>query len=145
MTSQIDPLVEIVGLTVRHGSETLLSNVSLSVARGTLHAVVGPNGAGKTTLLSAILGQIPFTGRIAAHWMQRGRIGCVPQAFHVDRTLPVTVSDFLALTRQRRPVCFGVAPVVRRRIVMEGSAAEALSNPSAAGQVFGARERTVHA
>jgi len=240
MTAPGDPLLEIVGLTVRHGSETLLSNVSLPVARGTLHAVVGPNGAGKTTLLSAILGQIPFTGRIAAHWIQSGRIGCVPQAFHVDRTLPVTVSDFLALTRQRRPVCFGVAPVVRRRIVqlldrvglngfgprqlsvlsggelrrvllanaldplpellmldepaggldeasarwlddtllslkgsvttlmvshdfaqlrrladrvtvldrrivMEGSAAEALSDPSAAGQVFGARERTVHA
>src|SRR5438309_1123752 len=141
MTSQSDPLVEIVGLTVRHGSETLLSNVSLPVARGTLHAVVGPNGAGKTTLLSAILGQIPFTGRIAVHWIQSGRIGYVPQAFHVDRTLPVTVShDFAQLRRLADRVT-----VLDRRIVMEGSAAEALSDPSAAGQVFGARERTVHA
>ena len=79
------------------------SNFSLSVERGTLHAIVGPNGAGKTTLLSAILGLVPFDGRIVAHWTGRGRIAYVPQQFHVDRTLPVTVADFLALTRQRRP------------------------------------------
>jgi zinc transport system ATP-binding protein len=109
-------LLEIDGLTVRHASETLLSNVSFSVRRGTLHALVGPNGAGKTTLLSALLGQTVFTGHIVAHWQQSGRIGYVPQAFHVDRTLPVTVADFLALTRQRRPVCFGLTPAAGRRI-----------------------------
>ena len=56
-------LLEIIGFTVSHGSETLLSDVSFSVRRGTLHALVGANGAGKTTLLSAILGQTPFSGR----------------------------------------------------------------------------------
>jgi zinc transport system ATP-binding protein len=111
-----DSLLEVAGLTVRRDSETLLSKVSFSVRRGALHAIVGPNGAGKTTLLSAVLGQIPFAGRIVAHWNQSGRIGYVPQAFHVDRTLPVTVSDFLALTRQQRPVCFGVAASASRRI-----------------------------
>ena len=113
---QHDPLLEVAGLTVRQASETLLSNVSFSVRRGALHAIVGPNGAGKTTLVSAVLGQMPFTGRIVAHWTQSGRVGYVPQTFHVDRTLPVTVSDFLALTRQHRPVCFGVAPPARQRI-----------------------------
>lgn len=109
-------LLEVVGLTVRHASETVLSNVSFSVRRGALHALVGPNGAGKTTLLSAILGQTLFAGRIVAHWQGSGRIGYVPQTFHVDRTIPVTVSDFLALTRQHRPVCFGVTPGAKRRI-----------------------------
>ena len=113
---QNDSLLDVTGLTVCRAGETLLSDVSFSVRRGTLHAVVGPNGAGKTTLLSAILGQVPFTGRIVAHWNQSGRVGYVPQAFHVDRTLPVTVSDFLALTRQHRPVCFGVDPSARQRI-----------------------------
>ena len=110
------PLLEITRLTVRHGSETLLSDVSFSVARGRLHALVGPNGAGKTTLLTAVLGQAPFTGRIVAYWQQSGRIGYVPQAFHVDRTLPVTVADFLAITRQQRPVCFGLTAAARQRI-----------------------------
>lgn len=110
------PLLEIKDLTIRPAHEALLSNVSLSVGRGTLHALVGPNGAGKTTLLSAILGLISFTGRIVAHWTQSGRIGYVPQQFHVDRTLPVTVADFLALTRQTRPVCFGIRPATQTRI-----------------------------
>ena len=111
-------MLEIAGLTLRPGPEALLTNFSLSVARGTLHAIVGPNGAGKTTLLAAILGLVPFDGRIAAHWTGRGRIAYVPQQFHVDRTLPVTVADFLALTRQQRPVCLGVAASTRKRISM---------------------------
>jgi zinc transport system ATP-binding protein len=111
-----EPLLEISGLTLRHTREALLSNFSLNVGRGTLHALVGPNGAGKTTLLSAILGLVPFDGRITAHWIGSGRIAYVPQQFQVDRTLPVTVADFLALTRQRRPVCLGVARDTHKRI-----------------------------
>lgn len=110
------PLVEISGLTVRPAHEAVLSNLSFSIGRGTLHALVGPNGAGKTTLLSAILGLIPFTGHIVAHWKQSGRIAYVPQQFHVDRTLPLTAADFLALTRQVRPVCFGITPTAQKRI-----------------------------
>ncbi len=74
---------------------------------------MGANGAGKSTLLSAILGQIAFDGRIAMNWTGPGTIGYVPQTFAVDPTLPVTVADFLALTRQRLPVCFGITRVTR--------------------------------
>jgi zinc transport system ATP-binding protein len=109
-------LLEVSDLTVRHAREILLSKISFTVERGTLHALVGPNGAGKTTLLSAVLGLTPFTGRIVAHWERTGRTAYVPQQFHVDRTLPVTAADFLALTRQKRPVCFGIAPATRTRI-----------------------------
>ena len=109
-------LLEVSDLTVRHGREVLLSNISFSVERGSLHALVGPNGAGKTTLLTAILGLTPFTGRIVAHWEGSARIAYVPQQFHVDRTLPVTAADFLALTRQKRPVCLGIAPPAQQRI-----------------------------
>jgi zinc transport system ATP-binding protein len=116
MTDTGVQLLQITDLTLRPGPEALLTNFSLTVSRGTLHAIVGPNGAGKTTLLAAILGLVPFEGRIFAQWAGRGRIAYVPQHFHVDRTLPVTVADFLALTRQQRPVCFGVSASTRRRI-----------------------------
>jgi len=116
MTSDSAQLLEITNLTLRPGPEPLLTNFSLSVSRGTLHAIVGPNGAGKTSLLAAILGLEPFQGQIIANWAGRGRIAYVPQQFHVDRTLPVTVTDFLALTRQQRPVCLGVAESTRQRI-----------------------------
>jgi zinc transport system ATP-binding protein len=109
-------LLEVRDLAVRRGGEELLDGVNLTVERGALHLLVGPNGAGKSTLLAAILGRIAFTGRIVARWRGEGRIGLVPQAFAVDRTLPVTVLDFLALTRQRRPVCLGIAAATRRRV-----------------------------
>jgi zinc transport system ATP-binding protein len=109
-------LLDVRNVSVRREREMLLSDVSLSVARGSLHAIVGPNGAGKSTFIATVLGLTPFEGRIAAHWEREGRIGYVPQAFAVDRTLPVTVEDFLALTRQRRPVCFGVNATTRRSI-----------------------------
>jgi len=109
-------ILDVQNVTVRIERETLLDDVSFAVRRGSLHAVVGPNGSGKSTLLTVILGQMAFTGRILAHWRAAGRIGYVPQGFAVDRTLPLTVEDFLALTRQRRPICLGLAKATRHRI-----------------------------
>jgi len=110
------PLVELLDVSIARQREHLLSHVSLRVERGSIHVIVGPNGAGKTTLLVALLGLVPFEGRIVAHWRRDGRIGYVPQSFFVDPSLPVTVADFLALTRQRLPVCFGIAAATRTRI-----------------------------
>jgi len=109
-------LLETNGLTVRRHGEALLDGVTLRVRRGSVHVIVGPNGAGKTTLLSAMLNQIPFDGEIAMNWIGPGAVGYVPQAFAVDPTLPVTVADFLALTRQRRPVCLGLTRHARGEV-----------------------------
>ena len=118
MTELAQPaaLLEIDALGVRRHRQALLERVSLRVRRGVVHVVMGANGAGKSTMLSAILGQIAFEGRIAMNWIGPGTIGYVPQTFAVDPTLPVTVADFLALTRQRLPVCFGVRRVTRLAI-----------------------------
>lgn len=47
------------GLTLRRGSRTVLSGLSLEVARGEALLLTGPNGAGKTTLLRALAGLLP--------------------------------------------------------------------------------------
>jgi zinc transport system ATP-binding protein len=112
------PLVEIEQLTIRRQQEALLDRVSLQIARGSLHAIVGPNGAGKSTLLLALLGRVAFEGQIAVNWQASGAIGYVPQSFAIDPTLPVTVEDFLALTRQRRPVCLGLNHGTRKAIAV---------------------------
>jgi zinc transport system ATP-binding protein len=114
--SESAALLEIDRLTVRRHGEALLDEVSLRVRRGSVHVLMGPNGAGKSTLLAAVLGQIAFDGRIAMNWSAAGTIGYVPQSFAVDPTLPVTVADFLALTRQRRPVCLGITRAARETI-----------------------------
>jgi zinc transport system ATP-binding protein len=114
------PLVEIHDLSVARDGRPVLSGVSLDVTLGSLHLLVGPNGAGKSTLLAALLGLVEFGGRIRFHWRGAGRIGYVPQSFAVDRTLPLTVGEFLALSRQRRPVSLGIGGVrVRLQSLLE--------------------------
>lgn len=110
------PVLEVRNLEVRRAGRPVLSEVSLDAERGSVHLLFGPNGAGKSTLFAAILGRIEFEGAIRLHWRAAGRIGFVPQSFHVDRTLPLTVAEFLALSRQRRPVCLGLGRRHRRRI-----------------------------
>jgi zinc transport system ATP-binding protein len=116
MTDAPAALVEIDALAVRRHQEALLDQVTLRVRRGAVHVIVGPNGAGKSTLVAAILGELAFDGQIALNWIGPGTIGYVPQSFAVDPTLPVTVADFLALTRQRRPVCLGLTAATRRLV-----------------------------
>lgn len=58
-------LVEINNLTFRRGQRTLFDNISLTVPRGKITAIMGPSGIGKTTLLRLIGGQIyPDSGEI---------------------------------------------------------------------------------
>ena len=89
-------LIQVEDLTVRYGTSTALSGVSLHVEPGEIVTIVGPNGSGKTSLLRAIIGAVkPVKGRVV---QESGvKIGYVPQNLHIDETLPITVSRFLKL------------------------------------------------
>ncbi|MEC7762332.1 MAG: heme ABC transporter ATP-binding protein [Pseudomonadota bacterium] len=52
-------MIEVRNVSVAIDGKTLLDDVSLDCAPGTLTALVGPNGAGKSTLLSVIAGDMP--------------------------------------------------------------------------------------
>ena len=52
-----DPILQTSHLTVRYGRTTAVNDVSLSVDRGAVYALLGRNGAGKSSLIRCILGQ----------------------------------------------------------------------------------------
>ncbi len=60
-----EPLLRIDGVSRHFGGVHALSEVSLDVVAGEVHALIGPNGAGKTTLIHQISGaQQPDAGCI---------------------------------------------------------------------------------
>lgn len=87
------------GLSVRHGTDTVLAAVDMAVAPGEIVTVIGPNGSGKSTLLRALIGLQPLAaGRVIR--APGLRIGYVPQRLQVEAGLPMTVRRFLSLPRR---------------------------------------------
>jgi branched-chain amino acid transport system ATP-binding protein len=71
-----EPLLAVKNLDVRYGSSRALFGVSMSVAPGSVLAVLGANGAGKSTLARAVSGLVPPTaGRV---WFDGQDITGVP-------------------------------------------------------------------
>ena len=104
------------GVTVERGGISILDRVSAVAPKGSCTAIIGPNGAGKTTLLLALLGEISYQGRI--HLSGNGhppRLGYVPQRLALDRGMPLTVAEFLAMGFQKKPLWFGVSAVLRQQ------------------------------
>lgn len=57
--------LRVAGLGLQIGGATILKDVDLDVAPGSLVGVIGPNGAGKTTLFNVISGLVrPTAGRV---------------------------------------------------------------------------------
>jgi ABC-type branched-subunit amino acid transport system ATPase component len=57
-TEDPDVVLRVENVTAGYGGPPIIENVSLTVLRGKITAIVGPNGAGKSTLLKAISGVI---------------------------------------------------------------------------------------
>lgn len=66
MLTPKSPAVELTGITKRFPGVVANKDIEMSVARGTVHAIVGENGAGKSTLMKILYGvQQPDEGTIA--------------------------------------------------------------------------------
>jgi zinc transport system ATP-binding protein len=103
------PTVECDSLSLSFGKNKVLSDIKLTAKPGELHAIIGPNGGGKSTLIKSILGQMEHSGQITMDWTEGvGTIGYVPQNIMVDKTVPVTVENFITLCIQQTPVFLGL-------------------------------------
>lgn len=106
-----DYILQAEGLTKQFSGFTAVSDVSLSLERGTIHALIGPNGAGKTTcfnLLTKFLkpsaGEIRLNGRDITGLSPDAvaRLGMV-RSFQISAVFPqLTVLENVRLAVQRR-------------------------------------------
>jgi ABC-type multidrug transport system ATPase subunit len=65
-------MIEVVSVTQHYGVRPVLRDVSLSVTRGEVTAVIGPNGMGKSTLLGAMAGVLsPQHGHVTIDGRRR--------------------------------------------------------------------------
>jgi zinc transport system ATP-binding protein len=110
------PAIEFERVNLTLGATSILEDVTFKVRPATIHCIVGANGGGKTSLVRSLLGQMPHSGRISIQWRDGNVIGYVPQSLDFDKSLPITVCDFMAMTTQRLPVFFGVARARRAQI-----------------------------
>lgn len=103
-------IIEVSDLNVRFGSHYILQDINFVVEKGQVAAIIGPNGSGKTTLIRAITGLQPLdSGEVRLFGTPlknlgslRKKIGYVPQKVEFDRTVPITVSELLALNVPER-------------------------------------------
>lgn len=99
------PVIDINNVSFSYGSSLVLDDVSFSIARNSLCALVGPNGSGKSTLIKCITGLLsPATGSISFHHAQathkKGQgIGYVEQRHFVKNDFPVSVKEVVATGR----------------------------------------------
>ncbi len=95
-----DAILQVEGLDAAYGLAQILFDVSLSVARGEIVALMGRNGAGKSTTLKAIMGLVPanaralrFAGRdirgMPSYRIARLGLGYVPEERRIFTDLTV--------------------------------------------------------
>ena len=104
--------IEMKNISVTSGEDILLDNINLTFHCGELTALIGKNGAGKTTLLRTLLGERHYKGSISftdhhGVVLPMPRIGYVPQHLDFDKSMPISVSDFIAAAKGGSPVWFG--------------------------------------
>lgn len=98
-------LLTIQDVSVSYGRAPVLSHVWLDVYTDDFLGIIGPNGGGKTTLVKAVMGLVPYSGRIdfAPGFFDGSRaIGYMPQVNDFDRKFPITIRELVLSGLQSR-------------------------------------------
>jgi len=127
----LEPALEVRGLTIELDERRLLDDVSFSVPAGSTLAIVGPTGAGKTTLVDALArlqNVAPGAVAVGGHDVTtlplarlRGLLGYAPQDAFL---FSATVAENIAFGVRDQGNGVGLdEPSLRARVVRAGEAA----------------------
>lgn len=104
-------LITLENVSVSYGSYEALRGVDLTVYDDDFLGIIGPNGGGKTTLIKAVMGTLPYSGRItySPELLQSGHksIGYLPQQHDFDPAFPISVRDVVVSGLQGRKGLWG--------------------------------------
>lgn len=105
MSGAPDHAVRVRDLTVSYHGHPAVHHLSGEFAAGVLTAVVGPNGAGKSSLMEVLAGvRRDFQGQLVLPPAKQ--VAYLPQAASLDRSVPVTVREVVAMGLWARLGCF---------------------------------------
>lgn len=108
--------IEFKNLSLTLGGNQILKDINFTVESGSIHCLIGPNGGGKSSLVKTILSLLPHTGEIELRYDKEKKISYVPQNLEFDKTLPITVNDFLTMIYQKKPCFLGTSRKVKDQI-----------------------------
>ncbi|TPJ15291.1 sugar ABC transporter ATP-binding protein [Mesorhizobium sp. B2-7-3] len=111
----VEPVLRSQGLSKQYGPVTVLSDVTLDILPGEIHAIIGENGAGKSTLMRLLSGYAePTRGTLSMagrpvtfakpDQAQKAGIALVHQEILLAEALTVTDNLFLGRELSRRHV-----------------------------------------
>ncbi len=90
--------LENIGLKI--AGQQIIDRISLHLNKGEITTLIGPNGGGKTSIARILLGVLrPTSGTITKN--SNIKIGYMPQKIEVERTIPMTVENFLTLSTHK--------------------------------------------
>jgi len=128
-------MIEIKGLIKGFGDLMVLRELSLTVGRGRVTAIVGPNAAGKTTLIKTILGLTrPDAGSVRVNGeivngdeRYRASIGYMPQIARFPENM--TAAELLRLVQDLRASKDGGTPRLDTDLLDRFALRDAMDKP----------------
>jgi lipopolysaccharide export system ATP-binding protein len=105
-TAALTEGLEVISIAKSYDKRAVLTDISLSVARGEVLGLMGPNGAGKTTCFYSIMGLVrPDSGRILLDGLDITKLPMYRRAILGLGYLPQETSIFRGLTVEQNIQC----------------------------------------
>lgn len=144
----VESLITLDNLSIGYNGQAVLSNISVSIARGSFTAILGANGSGKSTLLKAVLGLLPpISGRVETASAEVPLVfGYVPQALQFDPVYLLTAFEVALMGTYGRVKAGRFIPPAERaftRDCLRAAGAEAFARKRFSELSGGQRQRVL--